>query len=182
MAFAPAVAQCLTELCIFENAVPQGAKPSGDLANLALWRREPALVERFSSMGLRYSRYVDDVYVSAKRLVTSEEKTFVVAQLHRLFVLDGLKIKRKKHELNSSATAMRVHRVSINAGRPSLAKDERNAIRAGVRELESSWSGLDANDRSKALARMLGRVTRLKDLHPTTYKKLIGRVRELATD
>jgi hypothetical protein len=176
MRFAPEVAECLTDLCTYEGAVPQGARTSGDLANLVLWRSEPDLVLRFAERGFRYSRFVDDIYVSAQRRVAPDEKTWMVSQLYRLLRLEGFSAKRKKHELSSSGDAMRVHRVSINAGRPSIAAVERAKMRFAVRQIEKSWWDLKPTDAAVAVSQLRGRIARLKRLHPMQYERLASRL------
>jgi hypothetical protein len=179
MRFSPDVAGTLTDLCTYEGAVPQGARTSADLANLVLWRREPDLVRRFAERGLRYSRFVDDVYVSGKRHVTPAEKTWIVGQLHRLLTLEGFIVKRKKHELNSSGDAMRVHRVSINAGHPSISQLERAKLRVAVRQIEKSWRDIGPIEAATAISRLRGRIARLKPLHPTQHQLLATRLNAL---
>jgi hypothetical protein len=179
MRFAPPVAQCLAELCTFQDQVPQGAHTSGDLANLVFWRQEPALVALFTARGLRYSRFVDDVYVSARYALSATDKTWVVGALHRMFALEGFKAKRKKHELSSTGSAMRVHRLSINAGRPSVDAAERAKLRAAVYELETTWDALPEPFAENQLDRLRGRVGRLKYLHPEQHDALYRRLNAL---
>ena len=181
MRFSPTVAECLADLCTFDNQVPQGASTSGDLANLVLWRREPTLVAEFRSRGLRYSRFVDDIYISARAAALPKDKTWIVGQVHRMFTLDGFRAKRKKHEINSSGDAMRVHRVSINAGRPSIDVTERAKLRAAVHQLEAAWSGRREDSATVDLTRLRGRVARLKRLHPAQYDRLHRRLAALTT-
>jgi hypothetical protein len=180
MRFSPDVAECLTDLCVFEDAVPQGAHTSADLANLVLWRVEPALVAKFEARGLTYSRFVDDMYVSALRPLTTDAKTWVVRQLHRLLALEGLRIKRKKHELAGTGQAMRVHRIGINAQRPSLPKVERSKLRAAVYVLESEARTAGAADLAASIKRLRGRIARLKVMHPTEYARLSSRMNRCA--
>ncbi len=175
MHFSPVVAECLTELSIFDNQVPQGAHTSGDLANLVFWRQEPELVARFAARGLRYSRFVDDVYVSARKALAPTDKTWIVGELHRMFALEGFRAKRKKHELRSSGSAMRVHRVSINTGRPSISRSERSKLRAAVHELVTTLDALPASYAERQRVRLHGRIARLKHLHPNRYNTLAAK-------
>lgn len=171
--FPPEVAECLADLCTYQGEVPQGAPPSGDLANLALWRREPGLVARFEEKGFRYSRYVDDVYVSAPRLISSQDKTWIVGEILALLKLEGFQVKRTKHELATSRSAMRVHRVGINAGRPSISKKVRSKLRADVHRLMIACSlrGDEENVRRMCCS-LRGRAAALKRLHPNEYARL----------
>ncbi len=174
--FPPCVAECLADLCTYQGAVPQGAPPSGDLANLVLWRREPALVARFTAKGFRYSRYVDDIYVSAQRLVSPDDKTWIVGEIIRLLTLEGFRVKRKKHELATSGDAMRVHRVGINAGRPTISKKVRSKLRADVHRFVNTCGELDAEMARKTHRSLRGRAAAMKRLHPSEYARLSGQL------
>lgn len=177
MRFSPEASECLTELCVYEDAVPQGASTSGDLANLVLWRREPELAAQFASRDLKYSRFVDDVYVSAQRQIAPDDKTWIVSQLHRLLSLEGFRVKRKKHELASSGDCMHVHRVGINAGRPTLPRAERAKIRAAVRQFELMVSNNNSIDARRVAPQLRGRIARLKRIHATEHAQLSSRLR-----
>lgn len=181
MRFSPTVTECLADLCTFHDQVPQGARTSGDLANLVLWRSEPTLVAQFQSRGLHYSRFVDDVYISARHAIPAGEKTWIVGQVHAMFMLAGFRAKRKKHEINGSGAAMRVHRVSINAGRPSIDAAARSQIRAAIHQLESKCSVLTEETATVVLAHLRGRVARLKRLHAVEYDQLHRRLNALST-
>jgi hypothetical protein len=71
--FHPDVAELLTKLTTKDGALPQGAIPSSYLANLVLWRVEPALHANLQKLGLRYSRYVDDIAISSDHDIGKEE-------------------------------------------------------------------------------------------------------------
>jgi hypothetical protein len=174
--FPPQVAGCLAGLCTYQGALPQGAPPSGDLANLVLWRREPELVEVLAQMGYRYSRFVDDVYISRLTAASADEKQWVVRQIHRLLRLEGFRVKRKKHELATSGSAMKVHKVAINAGRPTIPGAERKKMRAAVDHLERHWSYMRARDATARLTSLRGKIGRLRLLHPTDHEYLHGRL------
>lgn len=177
--FPPEIADCLTDLCIHQGEVPQGAPTSGDLANAVLWKREPKVVQQFLERQLRYTRYVDDIYVSAERPISAREKTWIVSQIHRLLNLEGFRVKRKKHELATSGSSMRVHRVGINAGRPSISQAERAKLRAAVHHLEKDWRSLERSVATKKFQSLNGKVAVLKGLQPTDYAELRARLSSL---
>jgi hypothetical protein len=180
MHFPPEVAEFLADLCTYEGAVPQGGRTSGELANLVLWRSEPAMVNRFHARGLKYSRFVDDVYVSSSVSLRSADKTWIVNELHTLLLLEGFRAKRKKHELTSSGSKMAVHRVGINSGRPSIPRSLRSNLRAGVRNLEKSAATAEDPNIVRELAKLRGQVARLKQFHPAEYAKLNMRLKLVA--
>ena len=71
--FSPRVAELLTKLTTHNGHLPRGAPSSGHLANLVFWDLEPLLVTRLAHRGVTYTRYVDDVSLSAKRRLSERE-------------------------------------------------------------------------------------------------------------
>ncbi len=63
--FPKEVAEVLTNLTTYQGIVPQGAKTSSYIANLIFWDKEPQVESQLRQLGLRYSRFVDDVTVSS---------------------------------------------------------------------------------------------------------------------
>ena len=63
--FSKPVAQLLAALTTKDDALPQGAITSPQLANLVFWREEPPLQARLAADGIVYSRFVDDITVSS---------------------------------------------------------------------------------------------------------------------
>lgn len=72
--FSDDVADCLTRLTTKDGALPQGAITSSYLANLAFWRDEPQIQAYLARLGVTYSRYVDDLALSSKRLLLPKKR------------------------------------------------------------------------------------------------------------
>ena len=177
--FSDEVATCLTKLTTKDGALPQGAIPSSYLANLAFWQDEPTVQEHFSRKGLSYSRYVDDIAVSAKRFVATDEKTSIIATVYGLLGRLGYKPKRRKHELHTSKGRMPVITLLVNA-KPSLVKENRAAIRAAVFQLEEQVrNGSRGSALSKEYNKVLGRVAMLSRFHGKEAEQLKRRMRAL---
>jgi len=136
------VAEILTRLTTHEGLVPEGAKPSSYIANLALWDVEPQFVMDIHTRGFVYSRYVDDVVISAPRNLSSQEKTEIVRRLYGMFAAKGLRPKRQKHSIakKGQATArgrgVTVTGYATSGGRAAVSKAERNRVRTSVRQIE----------------------------------------------
>lgn len=64
LGYAPGAARALAELCCFRGALPQGAPTSPALANAVCRPMDGVLEHRFQAMGLRYTRYADDITLS----------------------------------------------------------------------------------------------------------------------
>lgn len=64
LGYAPGAARALADLCCFRGALPQGAPTSPALANAVCRPMDGVLEHRFRAMGLRYTRYADDITLS----------------------------------------------------------------------------------------------------------------------
>lgn len=137
--FSNIVAECLAELVTLDGFVVQGAKTSSYICNLVLWNREEKLVNRLKTRGLVYTRYVDDVTVSSKRLISINEKSEIINSIYSLFRSIGAKPNRKKHKIMPRNKQQEVHGVNVNRNMPTLPKEKRNKIRAAVHRCEMSF-------------------------------------------
>lgn len=177
--FSDDVANCLTRLTTKDEALPQGAITSSYLANLAFWREEPRVQAYFARLGIVYSRYVDDMALSAKRFITADEKTSFISTVYGMFAARGYKPKRCKHELRTNKGQMFVTKLLINK-HPALTKKERSAIRANVFQLEQRVrEGNIGATMKNEFERCLGRVSKLERFHQQQGKELKQRVRAL---
>lgn len=178
--FPPDVSQILTLLTSRDGELPQGASPSSYLGNLVFWDTEHELVTRLESKGFRYSRFVDDVTVSAGHALTGTEKSMVVREVLRLACGKGFGIKRAKIQLSDRARAMSVHNLNVKTKRPTLMGKQRKRIRASVRKLEEVAAvGRSGREYRKLHSQTLGQVGLLKRFHPVEAQSLLERVRAI---
>lgn len=175
--FSHEVAECLSELVTYNGFLVQGCKASGYLCNLILWDREYQLVQKLKAKGLTYTRYVDDVNVSANHDISNQEKSEIISSIISLFNSVGAKPNRKKHKIMNKGSSQIINKMNVTAKRPTINKSERNNIRAAVHECELKF------DKSKNLLEYkelfestLGRVMYMKRLHPQEADKLLKRL------
>lgn len=72
------IAAILTNLCVHENSLPQGAPTSPKLANLICLKLDTRIYGYAGSRGMTYSRYADDITLSAQSLKKIEKtKNFI---------------------------------------------------------------------------------------------------------
>ncbi|WP_440985136.1 reverse transcriptase family protein [Xanthomonas sontii] len=176
--FSPDVARLLTLLTTKDAALPQGACTSSHLANLAFWQEEHALYERLQLKGIRYSRYVDDVAASSKRLLSKKDLSRCIADIYAMMGRAGYKPKRKKQEIQRGNRAMRVTKLVTNR-HPAIPAAERKAIRAAVYQLEQRLKIGNIEGLQKALNSASGRVSRLCQMHPAEGLLLKLRISEV---
>jgi reverse transcriptase-like protein len=174
------VADTLTKLTTYNGFVPQGAKTSSYIANLIFWETEPRLEEKLKEKGFIYTRYVDDIKESTSRYVSNNDKNFVTSETYKMFLSIGVVPNRKKREVVTNSKRMIVHNVNVNSRKPTLSKNERNNIRAAVKQCEM----IARQDRSSESYRKLynstsGRVSKMSRLHKTSAQKYRERLRQI---
>jgi hypothetical protein len=160
--FPPVVADLLTALTTYQGCLPQGAPTSSYLANLALYDVEPIMVELTQRAGWRYTRYVDDISLSAAYAMSAVDKQYAIGQIRHQCTLKGYRLKKSKHRIFSAARTMLVNGLVVNQ-KASLPRSNRAQIRAAVHEL-----------------RRLADTERTSDQYLTKYKSALGRVALLA--
>lgn len=169
--FSDEVAQVLALLTTRHGVVPQGASTSGYLANLVFWDTEPALVARLHVRGFKYSRFADDITISAMTPLDRSMLTELVGAVTDMLAKKGCLQKRSKLHVRKRGQTilakagfepLTVTGLSVFNDAPCLPKAERRAIRAAIKQAEyqasqgSSWAELEPTFRS-----VMGRVGRL---------------------
>ena len=133
------VARTLTQLTTKDGRVPQGACTSSHIANLVFFDTEHMVVRELQQRGLRYSRLLDDITISAEKLITQEHTTKIIDKVKILLADKHLKLKVKKTRVSSSSnpeTLMEVTGLWLNRGSPRVFRSERHDIRAQLFRLE----------------------------------------------
>ena len=181
--FAPPVAGVLTGLTTYKGRLPRGAPTSGYLANLLFHDLEPGLVEALGASGITYSRYIDDVSLSARRTLRKDEITRAIGLVYTMFARKGVRPNRVKQRVSHSPQARRVHNVNVNGPAPTIPKTVRRSIRAGVHNL---WRDYEAHGSTDELLERLpvvqGQVAWLAQFHPAEAAPLKVHVKELASE
>jgi len=180
--FSDEVASLLTNLTTREGRVFQGTPTSSYLANLAFWDREPALVERLSQKGIRYSRYVDDLTMSSTDALSAEDKTWLISQVYGMIGAAGFKPQRAKHDSLPASRPIKIMGLNANSkSQPSLPKKERANIQAQVYQIERRQaSGESGPELRSAIAQAIGRVSKMKRLHGREAEPLSARLRKVS--
>lgn len=135
--FHPDVARLLTDLTTYHESLPQGAATSPLIAAMVLCTSETALIEGLAADGFRYSRYIDDITLSATEFVEPKRIESAIARVIGMLQSNGLKINRGKTEILVPSMPMHIHGVNINSGHPSLGRAKKRIVRAAVNRCEA---------------------------------------------
>ncbi|MCD2088612.1 MULTISPECIES: reverse transcriptase family protein [Vreelandella] len=136
--FSPDVSELLTKLTTRHCVVPQGARTSSYLANLAFWDKEAKLVEDLGNMGLTYSRFVDDVSYSSHHQVSNSTIGEARAKVYRMLASKGCRPKRSKSQVCRKGQKLKVTGLVAAGNYPAVGKAERKRIRSAVHNLEKA--------------------------------------------
>jgi len=178
--FSPEVAGILTRLTTYQDELPQGWKTSGYLANLVFWEREPQLVSQLEKQGLAYSRFMDDISISSRRNLVNGEKRAIISSVYAMLFGEGYAPKRSKHSIVTPAEPMQVTSLNVNGRKPTIQKQQRHAVRAGIFKLEKqALEDNTTDDFCKKWKSLSGKVGRITTLHPKEGAKLRRRLNSI---
>jgi hypothetical protein len=171
----PVVAKLLTMLTTKDGFLPQGARTSSYLANLAFFRDEHDLVARLEKQGWRYSRLVDDITISKQRRASDDELTQVNATLFAFVNRHGYSVKRSKHDVKRRNARMSVNGLVVNK-KVSLPKSRRRSIAS---LLHRTNAAIDVGEGyTMPVNRVRGQVAMVKRMHPELGEKMLARLKQ----
>lgn len=175
--FSPEVAELLTRLTTHKGALPRGAPSSPLLANLVFWDVEPQLAAELAQHGITYSRYVDDVTLSAGARLDKKTIAWAVGRVFAMFRKKGVHPNRKKLRVRHAPNALRVHNVNVHGHTPTLPKRKRREIRAATHNLGSDPQ--TAESMAEQLARLQhvnGSIAWMNQFHPEEARTLWSQI------
>ena len=172
--FSPIVADCLTSLTTYRGHLPQGAKTSSYLANLVFWDIEPEIFVEMNNAGLNYSRYIDDITISSKSIVSLTIKQFAIGQIRKMCTRRGYKLKKSKHRIETSGHKMNVNNLVVNK-QAALSREDKARVRAAIHELKLlSECQPNTDDYAGKYHSVYGKVSNLTRLHPKLGQKYLS--------
>ena len=127
--------------------------------------------------GIYYSRYVDDITWSTNRYISKQEKEEITNLVYGMLRSAKVKPNRGKREANKKGNKMLVHNLNVDKKIPTMEKDERNRIRAAVKQCEEmAKDGMGSDEYLALYNSVKGRVSCMMRLHPMKAKKLLSRL------
>lgn len=172
--FTHEISEILTSLTTYKNFVPQGSPTSSYVANLIFWQGEENLEKKLAEKGYIYSRYVDDISISAKKILNNQEKSEAIKEALFLFKRYGVNVNREKHKISSKKSRMTVNNLNVNSNRATINKRERKNIRLAVYQCQREFNVDPSSEEYLSLYRQtMGRAQRVKSMHQSEGEKHI---------
>jgi RNA-directed DNA polymerase len=125
--YRPHAAEFITKICTIDDRLPQGSPASPVLSNLAFSTTDRSLQEIASNIGVRYSRYADDLVFSGTNATPPSE---LLALVTDVIITNGWTVAEEKTHLAIAPQRLKVHGLLVHGERPRLTKGYRNRIRA----------------------------------------------------
>lgn len=133
-------AAVLTKICTHNGGLPQGAPTSPRLANLVNFGFDAALYQLAARHNIAYSRYADDITLSAH--ADSRDRLMKTLGFARhLARRNGYSLHgKKKTRIRRRHQSQRVTGLVVNSGRPRLPREVRRRLRAIEHQLSRNGS------------------------------------------
>jgi RNA-directed DNA polymerase len=160
--------------------LPQGAPTSPALANAVAWTLDARLTGLAEAVGLRYSRYADDLTFSGERLGPG-----LLRIVDRVVREEGFRVNPKKTAIFRRSRSQRVTGLVVNDG-TAVGRAERDRLRAVLHRARSSgWSAVQVEGVADPRAWAIGRIawiTQANARHGAALQALLPDPSYLADD
>lgn len=144
----------LTKLCTVNGSVPQGASTSMDIANLVCRDLDPWLRTLADSFSLKYTRYVDDITFSGKKV----PERFIKKFKEIIESKKWLSLNDKKEVLKGKNQRQTVTGLNVKYDKPRVPKSYKKAVETEKHILSKfAFDGFTGEERKKAWAAIAGK-------------------------
>ncbi|MET9878914.1 RNA-directed DNA polymerase [Actinacidiphila glaucinigra] len=116
-----------------EGFLPQGAPTSGYLSNIVMREVDEGVTHLAESLGLRYTRYSDDMYFSSRRLVHHDDVDRLVAGVKKALEPLGMRLNAKKTYVARPGARRSVLGILVDGPTPRLTREYKRRITKHVR-------------------------------------------------
>lgn len=164
----------VADLCCYRGALPTGSPTSPAIANLVLRRIDRALATRCAKIGVRYTRYADDLTFSG-----DDRAKRVIPFVRSLLAEVGYELDLSKTQLYRRGRQQIVTGLTVN-DRVNVKRSDRRRLRAAVHARvakgTATWYGRPMDD-----AALLGHVAMLHAVDPAKAAALRERLAPVVT-
>ena len=152
----------VNKICFRSNTLCIGTVSSPMLSNVIIYNFDEALSNYCRERDMKYSRYSDDFYISSSNYIPTKTLEFIESELNNL----GFEINETKTKFFSNKYRQRVTGLILTEQRKiSIGKERKDKIKKIIYEKLKHNNGVSAE--------IIGYLSFLKDVEPTTYNNLI---------
>lgn len=179
--FSPDVSELLAKICTYCDFLPQGAPTSPAIANMIFFEQEPKMAHYFEGKGVRYTRFVDDIFISHPDRNTDLE--FYRQRILRTIKSYGFLPNEKKGvRRRTNSLEITVMNVLVNHPQAKINRKEKSNIRAAVHDVEMRAKEPNARKSREYFRlwhRTSGRLNKLASVGDSDYPPLRARLRRI---
>lgn len=126
------IATVFTNICTFEEKLPQGSPCSPMLANLTAWTLDLRIQGYVGKRGINYTRYADDLSFSG---LNPTKVVKIIPMIKTIIEEEKFIVNHKKTRIVSSARAKTVTGLVINEDSVGIGKQKYKDLRAKIHHL-----------------------------------------------
>jgi RNA-directed DNA polymerase len=168
-----AISVILTNLCVYENSLPQGGPCSPKLANLSAWQLDVRIQGFVGKRGVIYTRYADDLSFSG---LSSIKVTQIIPMIKKIIEDENFTINYSKTRVAGSSRTKLVTGLVISNNSIGIGTVKYKMIRAKVHHLTLN----DEQTNNKLLYEVNGWIAYLNSVDKKRLSKLKKYITSLA--
>ncbi len=167
------IAVILTNICTYEDALPQGSPCSPKLANLSAWQLDVRIQGFVGKRGINYTRYADDLSFSGLSPVKVVQ---ILPMIKKIVEDEKFKINPSKTRIAGSSRAKIVTGLVLSSETFGIGKHKYKNVRAKIHHLTLAKEQTNI----KLLYQVNGWLAYLKSVDPKRLNKAVKYIKELA--
>lgn len=126
------VSDYLSEVCTFNDSLPQGGCTSPKLANLVCRGMDEKIQSITKNLGIIYTRYADDISLSSP---FDHKITHIIKTVEKIINDEGFRINRKKLRVKGPSKKKMVTGLVIDGHKVGIGREKYRLIRAKINHL-----------------------------------------------
>ncbi|MEA3327075.1 MAG: retron St85 family RNA-directed DNA polymerase [Chloroflexota bacterium] len=155
-----------TSLCTYDGFLPQGAPTSPKLSNLACWRLDQRLIGLTSKNGIIYTRYADDLTLSANSYLLLK----ILPLSKHILRSEGFKLNKSKTRIMGPSRQQKITGLILNQNGFGIGRRKYRELRASIHKI---YQFDETNCDMELINRIQGWLSFTKDVDEKRYKMLI---------
>ncbi|MCV9386434.1 retron St85 family RNA-directed DNA polymerase [Reichenbachiella ulvae] len=167
------ISTVLTNICTYENTLPQGGPCSPMLSNLVTWTLDLRIQGYVGKRGVNYTRYADDLSFSG---LHPSKVLHIIPMINKIINDENFDLNYSKTRVASSARAKIVTGLVINEDSVGIGKKRYKLLRSKIHHLTLS----SEQKNTSLLNHVKGWISYLYSVDKKRYKKVQNYITELS--
>jgi len=161
-----------TNLCVYNESLPQGSPCSPKLANLVSWRLDARIQGYVGRRGITYTRYADDLTFSG---LNPQIVCKIPSQIERIVNDEGFQINNAKTHISGSSRSKTITGLVLSNDSFGIGKKKYKLLRAKLHRLTKP----SEQKNLELLSHVNGYLAFLKSVDMKRFKKVKIYIKEL---